>query len=154
MGQIAWIEASKRVDRAQAAGSIARLDRSVAGPRAVSWSPERAVWRNAPRRASLAPLMSMLFFFELFLFVLVMLTLALGEFVSRGLALTLWLVVTAFTLVGYLFARQSVKAILAGESVIPLARPVEPSADRGEPSESSEQSPPTEPSGFGAADPD
>jgi hypothetical protein len=66
--------------------------------------------------------MSMLFFFELFLFVLVMLTLALGEFVSRGLALTLWLVVSAFTLVGYLFARQSVKSILAGGSAIPLSR--------------------------------
>jgi hypothetical protein len=67
----------------------------------------------------------MLFFFELFLFVLVMLTLALGEFVSRGLALTLWLVVTAFTLVGYVFARQSVRALLAGGSAIPLARPLE-----------------------------
>lgn len=70
-------------------------------------------------------LMSMLFFFELFLFVLVMLTLALGEFVSRGLALTLWLVVSAFTLVGYLFARQSVKSVLAGGSAIPLSRPTD-----------------------------
>ena len=78
LGQIAWLEMSEQDDRAQPAGSFARLDRSVADPRAVSWSPERTVWRNAPRRVSLAPLMSMLFFFELFLFVLVMLTLALG----------------------------------------------------------------------------
>jgi hypothetical protein len=65
----------------------------------------------------------MLFFFELFLFVLVMLTLALGEFVSRGLALTLWIVVTAFALVGYLFARRSLSAILAGQSGMPFANP-------------------------------
>ena len=93
-------------------------------------------------------MMSMLFFFELFLFVLVMLTLALGEFVSRGLALTLWLVVTAFTLVGYLFARQSVKAILAGESAIPPLRPVESAPERPEPRESSEHTPPIESSGL------
>jgi hypothetical protein len=49
----------------------------------------------------------MLFFFELFLFVLVMLTLALGEFVSRWLALVLWLVVTVFSSIGYVLARQS-----------------------------------------------
>jgi len=49
----------------------------------------------------------MLFFFELFLFVLIMLTLALGEFVSRGLALGLWLVVTGVSLIGYLVARGS-----------------------------------------------
>jgi hypothetical protein len=49
----------------------------------------------------------MLFFFELFLFVLIMLTLALGEFVSRWLALLLWLVVTGFALVGYLLASRS-----------------------------------------------
>lgn len=77
----------------------------------------------------LAHLLSMLFFFELFLFVLVMLTLALGEFVSRGLALTLWLVVSAFTLVGYLFARRSVASILAGGSAIPLSRPAPPPTD-------------------------
>lgn len=56
----------------------------------------------------------MLFFFEMFLFVLVMLTLALGEFVSRWLALVLWLVVTVFTLIGYLLARQSLRGIIAG----------------------------------------
>jgi hypothetical protein len=56
----------------------------------------------------------MLFFFELFLFVLVMLTLALGEFVSRWLALVLWLVVTVFALVGYVLARQSLGGLLGG----------------------------------------
>jgi hypothetical protein len=56
----------------------------------------------------------MLFFFELFLFVLVMLTLALGEFVSRWLALILWLVVTVFTLVGYVLARRSLAGGAAG----------------------------------------
>lgn len=58
----------------------------------------------------------MLFFFELFLFVLVLLTLALGEFVSRGLALGLWLVMTAFALVGYLLARQALRGRLDGEA--------------------------------------
>ncbi len=48
----------------------------------------------------------MLFFFELGLFLLVMVTLALGEFVSRGAALTVWLVATAGSLVGYLLARR------------------------------------------------
>ena len=57
----------------------------------------------------------MLFFFELFLFVLVMLTLALGEFVSRWLALVLWLVVTVFSLIGYVLARQSLGGLLAGQ---------------------------------------
>jgi len=56
----------------------------------------------------------MLFFFELFLFVLVMLTLALGEFVSRWLALVLWLVATAFTLLGYMLARMSLGNVAAG----------------------------------------
>jgi hypothetical protein len=61
----------------------------------------------------------MLFFFELFLFVLVMLTLALGEFVSRGLALVLWLVVTVFALLGYLLARQPLGAIAVREAAGP-----------------------------------
>ncbi|MCC7368962.1 MAG: hypothetical protein IT306_11095 [Chloroflexi bacterium] len=86
----------------------------------------------------------MLFFFELFLFVLVMLTLALGEFVSRGLALTLWLVVTAFTLAGYLFARRSLHAVLQGGSAIPFGDPgpvvPQPGAGHGHP-----ESLPTEP---------
>src|SRR4051794_37847132 len=55
----------------------------------------------------------MLFFFELFLFVLVMLTVALGEFVSRWLALMLWLVATVFALLGYVLARQSLGSIVA-----------------------------------------
>jgi hypothetical protein len=55
----------------------------------------------------------MLFFFELFLFVLVLLTLALGEFVSRWLALVLWLVVTVFSLIGYVLARQSLSGLAA-----------------------------------------
>ena len=55
----------------------------------------------------------MLFFFELFLFVLVMLTLALGEFVSRWLALVLWLVMTGFSLVGYLPARRMLSGVEA-----------------------------------------
>jgi hypothetical protein len=65
----------------------------------------------------------MLFFFELFLFVLVMLTLALGEFVSRWLALVLWLVVTAFALVGYVLARRVLGALLAGASPGPRREP-------------------------------
>ena len=57
----------------------------------------------------------MLFFFELFLFVLIMLTMALGEFVSRALALTLWLVATAFALVGYLLARRPLRRMMLVE---------------------------------------
>lgn len=75
----------------------------------------------------------MLFFFELFLFVLVMLTLALGEFVSRWLALVLWLVVTVFSLVGYVLVRQSLGGLLAGGSV-PEAERVDPASDSPEPS--------------------
>jgi hypothetical protein len=56
----------------------------------------------------------MLFFFELFLFVLVMLTLALGEFVSRWLALILWLVMTVFSLIGYVLARPALGGFEAG----------------------------------------
>jgi hypothetical protein len=61
----------------------------------------------------------MLFFFELFLFVLIMLTLALGEFVSRGLALGLWLAVTALALIGYLFARQALRSRVEREATTP-----------------------------------
>ncbi len=80
----------------------------------------------------------MLFFFELFLFVLVLMTLAIGEFVSRGLALGLWLVVTAFALGGYVLARGALATLAAGEVVAGTA-PVEPpghaagSIDEGEP---------------------
>ena len=59
----------------------------------------------------------MLFFFELFLFVLVMLTLALGEFVDRGVALGLWIVVTAIALGGYLLARQSLRSLADAQDV-------------------------------------
>jgi hypothetical protein len=62
----------------------------------------------------------MLFFFELFLFVLVMLTLALGEFVSRGLALGLWVVMTVLSLVGYLLARPALRARTGGAASDPL----------------------------------
>jgi hypothetical protein len=64
----------------------------------------------------------MLFFFELFLFVLVMLTLALGEFVSRWLALILWAVVTVFSLLGYALARQSLGSMTAGSTPAPRER--------------------------------
>ena len=59
---------------------------------------------------------TMLFFFELFLFVLLMLTLALGEFVSRWLSLVLWLVVTGFSLIGYVLARLSLSGV-SGDGV-------------------------------------
>jgi hypothetical protein len=68
----------------------------------------------------------MLFFFELFLFVLVMLTLAIGEFVNRGLALGLWLVVTAFALGGYLLARGALAGLAAGEVGAGAAPPEPP----------------------------
>jgi hypothetical protein len=80
----------------------------------------------------------MLFFFELFLFVLVLMTLAIGEFVSRGLALGLWLVVTAFAVVGYVLARGSLASLAAGEVGAETA-PAEPpghaagSIDKAEP---------------------
>ena len=55
----------------------------------------------------ISQLLRMLFFFELGLFALAMLTLALGEFVSRGLALGLWLACTVLSLLGYLLASRS-----------------------------------------------
>lgn len=86
----------------------------------------------APERGS----RTMLFFFELFLFVLVMLTLALGEFVSRWLALILWLVVTVFALGGYVLARQSLAGVLAGDATggaaSELNRPDDLPSDRPE----------------------
>jgi hypothetical protein len=89
----------------------------------------------------------MLFFFELFLFVLVLLTMALGEFVSRGLALVLWLVVTAFALVGYVLVRRSLSRLAFGEpgpspplTERPVSAEVEPpEADRPGPSIESAQ---------------
>ena len=91
----------------------------------------------------------MLFFFELFLFVLVMLTLALGEFVSRWLALVLWLVVMAFSMVGYVLARQALGGILAGASAGSMppasedAAPDEPASHESPAAPASEPAPPT-----------
>ena len=51
----------------------------------------------------------MLFFFELALFVLIMVTLALGEFVSRGLALWVWGVATVVSLGGYVVSRARLR---------------------------------------------
>lgn len=74
----------------------------------------------------------MLFFFEMFLFVLVMLTLALGEFVSRWLALILWLIATVFALVGYVLARRSLQTIIAaGDAAGPPPSEAEPAAMHG-----------------------
>ncbi len=56
----------------------------------------------------------MLFFFELGLFVLIMVTLALGEFVSHGAALTVWLAATAGSLAGYLLARRPLLRLATG----------------------------------------
>ena len=70
----------------------------------------------------------MLFFFELFLFVLVMLTLALGEFVSRWLALILWLVVTAFALGGYVLVRQFLGRLAFGDPGSSPAQPERPAS--------------------------
>ena len=50
---------------------------------------------------------AVLFFFELLLFLLSMLTLALGEFASRGLALGVWLASTVASLLGYILTRRA-----------------------------------------------
>jgi len=69
----------------------------------------------------------MLFFFELGLFLLVMATLILGEFVGRGAAVATWLVATTASLAGYLLARRSLARLAAGQ---PGASPeAHPSAD-------------------------
>ena len=72
----------------------------------------------------------MLFFFELGLFVLIMATLALGEFVSRAVALTVWLVATTGSLAGYLLARRSLVRLAAGRpqtaAAAAQATPVDP----------------------------
>jgi hypothetical protein len=83
----------------------------------------------------------MLFFFELFLFVLVMLTLALGEFVSRGLALGLWIVVTGLALVGYLLARQSLASLVNPQDAAPAPPAPEPATAAPPPSEPSAATP-------------
>ena len=69
----------------------------------------------------------MLFFFELVLFVLVMLTLALGEFVSRGWALGLWLTASTASVGGYFLARAALRPLLAGAR----RRAADPPAARG-----------------------
>ena len=54
----------------------------------------------------------MLFFFELGLFFLAMLTLGLGEVAGRGAALGLWLACTAASLLGYVAARRGLARML------------------------------------------
>ncbi len=49
----------------------------------------------------------MLFFFELALFLLIMVTLALGEFVSRALALAVWAACTLGSVAAYLLAART-----------------------------------------------
>jgi hypothetical protein len=85
----------------------------------------------------------MLFFFELFLFVLVLLTLAIGELVSRGLALGLWLVITAFALVGYVLARGSLVALARepGDAITPTAPADHAQAEAEEATPAAEHSP-------------
>ena len=74
----------------------------------------------------------MLFFFELGLFLLIMVTLALGEFFSRGAALTIWLAATIASLVGYLLARRPLVRLAASGSDAAVASapstPADPSA--------------------------
>jgi hypothetical protein len=59
----------------------------------------------------------LLFFFELGLFVLILLTLALGELVSRGLALGVWLACTLASVVGYFVARRSLVGTAAHDAL-------------------------------------
>ncbi len=56
----------------------------------------------------------MLFFFELGLFVLAMVTLGLGELVGRGAALGVWLACTTTSLLSYVAARRSLAQMLGG----------------------------------------
>ncbi len=63
----------------------------------------------------------MLFFFELGLFLLVMVTLALGEFVSPGAALTVWLVATILSLAGYVLARRPLVRLASAATPPPAA---------------------------------
>jgi hypothetical protein len=82
----------------------------------------------------------MLFFFELFLFVLVLMTLALGEFVSHWLALILWLVVAATAIGGYFLALRALRPLLAREHGAPEdgAREGGPTSERMQLSERTE----------------
>jgi len=61
----------------------------------------------------------MLFFFELGLFLLIMVTLGLGEFVGRGAALAVWLVATTASIVAYGLARRA---------LVPTTVPADPAA--------------------------
>ena len=73
----------------------------------------------------------MLFFFELGLFLLVMVTLALGEFVSGGAALTVWLAATTVSLVGYGLARRPLVRLASpppSAPTTPSPVPVDPAA--------------------------
>ena len=88
----------------------------------------------------------MLFFFELFLFVLVLLTLALGEFVSRWLALVLWLVATTFALVGYVLVRGPLSRLASSEAGPSPTLPEQPASDETEPPDADQPGPSTEPS--------
>ena len=67
----------------------------------------------------------MLFFFELGLFLLVMVTLALGEFVSREAGLAVWLAATTASLGGYLLARRPLVRLASTEPTTAPA-PVDP----------------------------
>ena len=71
----------------------------------------------------------MLFFFELGLFLLIMATLAQGEFVSRGTALTTWLVATTLSLLGYLLARRPLVRLAASPPHAPAASAPTPPLD-------------------------
>ena len=67
-----------------------------------------------------------MFFFELGLFLLAMLTLGLGEFVSRGLALAVWLTCAVASLLGYVGARRSLAPMLGrADDTLREARQVE-----------------------------
>ena len=86
----------------------------------------------------------MLFFFELFLLVLVMLTLALGEFVSRWLALVLWLVATVFALIGYVLVRGSLSRLASGESGPSPAAAERTASSEREPPDADRPTPPSD----------
>lgn len=85
----------------------------------------------------------MLFFFELGLFLLVMVTLALGEFVSPGAALSVWLVATAGSLGGYLLARRPLVRLASS----PLSAPTNcaPGLPPGDPTAASPTPAPPDP---------
>ncbi len=71
----------------------------------------------------------MLFFFELGVFLLIIVTLALGEFVSCGAALTVWLAATLVSLAGYLLARRPLVRLAASPPEAPIASAPQPPGD-------------------------